>query len=88
MTSSDGLTDSAAYGIGYLTIRRLVQRFGLPRTLAFWQQIENLPYAIPNQASQAVFHASWTSVSADLAHYIRQTVHTDLAHYIRQTVQA
>ena len=75
VTSSDGLTASAAYGIGYLTIRRLVQRFGLERTLEFWEQTENLPYAIPDQASQAVFHASWTSVNADLAHYIRQTVH-------------
>ena len=76
VTSSDGSTASAAYGIGYLTILfRLVQRFGLQRTLAFWEQTENLPYAIPDQASQAVFNASWTSVNADLAHYIRQTVH-------------
>jgi hypothetical protein len=73
VTSSDGLTASAAYGIGYLTIRRLVQRFGLQRTLEFWEQTENLPYAIPDQASRAVSHASWTSVNADLAHYIRQT---------------
>jgi hypothetical protein len=65
VTSSDGLTAWAAYGIGYLTIRRLVQRFGLQRTLAFWQQTENLPHASPDQASQVVFHASWTSVNAD-----------------------
>ena len=75
VTSSDGLTASAAYGIGYLTIRRLVQRFGLQNTLAFWEQTEKLPYAMPDQASQAAFHASWKSVNADLAHYIRQTVH-------------
>ena len=48
VTSSDGLTASAAYGIGYMTIRRLVQRFGLQRTLEFWRQTEDLPYAIPD----------------------------------------
>jgi hypothetical protein len=75
VTSTHGLPASAAYGIGYLTIRRLVQRFGVQRTLEFWQQTEDLPYAVPDQPAQAVFHASWKSVNVDLAHYIRQAVH-------------
>jgi hypothetical protein len=35
ITGGSPLDDSAAYGIGYLTIRRLVQRFGLHHTLEF-----------------------------------------------------
>jgi hypothetical protein len=72
---STPLATSARYGIGYLTIRRLVARYGLARTLQFWGQTEHQPNPSPAAASLAVLHQPWTQVNADIAHYIRETVH-------------
>jgi hypothetical protein len=35
------------YGIGYLTIRHLLRRFGLGRTLELWGRAEHRPFADP-----------------------------------------
>jgi hypothetical protein len=73
--SNDSLEASAAYGIGYLTIRRLVARFGLARTLDFWGRVERDGDGLDSSA-RAALGVSWASAQADCAAYIRTTVNS------------
>jgi hypothetical protein len=74
LDSKSVLTVSAAYGIGYLAIRRLVQKYGLAVTLDFWAAAEH-GSGTPESAAQSVLHTSWAKVDADIAAYIHKTVH-------------
>ena len=69
ITSKDGLTASAAYGIGYLALRHLVEKYGLAKMLAFWGSIEQTGHT-PEVAAQATFHVSWATLNADCVAYI------------------
>jgi hypothetical protein len=73
ITSKDGLTASAAYGIGYLALRYLVQKYGLAKMLVFWGAIERDGYT-PTQAALKAFNASWTSLNADCVAYVKHAV--------------
>jgi len=73
--SSDGLEASAAYGIGYLMIRRLVARFGLDRMLDFWGRVERDGGSL-DASARAALGASWASADADCAAYVRHTVNS------------
>lgn len=74
ITSSDVLTGSAAYGIGYLTIKRLVSKYGTAKMLDFWGGVEREKQT-PDQAARSVFGVSWRTVNADCASYIRRSLH-------------
>jgi hypothetical protein len=73
MESSDTTTQWGADGIGYLTIRHLIQRFGLSKTLDFWGAFEREHQSL-DQASTAAFGQSWTSVNSDCVKYIEHLI--------------
>jgi hypothetical protein len=60
-------------GIGYLALRRLVQRFGLKHTLEFWGDIERSANPI-DASSQIEFGQPWTAVDADCVSYVHRAV--------------
>jgi hypothetical protein len=74
ISSSDGLTGSAAYGIGYLTIKYLVAKYGESAMLDFWGGVER-DGLTPKNAATIYLHGTWTKVNAACASYIRQTLH-------------
>jgi hypothetical protein len=74
ITSTDGLTASAAYGIGYLTIKRLVTKYGTAKMLDFWGDVERNGMT-PQNAATADLGASWQTVNSDCARYVHATVH-------------
>ncbi|HEY7176441.1 MAG TPA: hypothetical protein VH442_16135 [Micromonosporaceae bacterium] len=74
ISSDDVLTGSAAYGIGYLMIKRLVAKYGLAKALAFWSGVERESLPI-NTAATTYLGTSWKSVNSDCASYIRHTLH-------------
>jgi len=72
--SDDVLTGSAAYGIGYLTFKRLASKYGTTKMLDFWGGVER-DGLTADQAARKTFGVSWKSVNADCASYIRRTLH-------------
>jgi hypothetical protein len=74
IASSDGLTGSAAYGIGYLTIKYLVAKYGKSTMLDFWGGVER-DGLTPKDAATTYLHTAWTKVNAACASYIRETLH-------------
>jgi hypothetical protein len=72
VTSGKVLTASAAYGIGYLAIRRFVAVYGLTRTLDFWGAVERDNKSL-KAASTQILNTSWDKVNADAAAYVRRT---------------
>jgi hypothetical protein len=71
--SSNNTTVSAAYGIGYLAMRRLVERFGLTRTLEFWGAVERDDTDFDHAARQFL-GSPWSKVEADIRAYVKRTV--------------
>ncbi len=71
--SASPATISADTGIGYLALRRLVQRFGLKQTLQFWGDVERSDNPIDG-SSQVEFGQPWAAVDADCVKYVRHTV--------------
>jgi hypothetical protein len=74
IASNDVLTSSAAYGIGYLTIKRLVAKYGTAKMLDFWDDIER-EWMTPQMAAEEALGVSWHSVNADCASYVHHTLH-------------
>jgi hypothetical protein len=74
ISSSDGLTGSAAYGIGYLTIKYLVGKYGKAAMLAFWGGVERDGLSVADGA-KVYLGSTWTKVNAACASYIRQTLY-------------
>ena len=73
----ESTTDSirwGAEGIGFLTIRHLISRFGLAKTLDFWGAVER-DDDLPADASPTVFGLPWTSVNADCVNYVEHSVY-------------
>jgi hypothetical protein len=64
----------AAYGIGYLTMHHLVDRYGEDRTFTFFAGLERLGSDVVNDWSLSEFGASWQAVNQDCAQYIRSVV--------------
>ena len=73
--SANASLDEAAarYGVAFLSVRRIAEKYGQDKMLTFWGKVvhDNTPI---DDASQAALGASWTSVSADCASYIRKSV--------------
>ena len=74
ISSSDGLTGSAAYGIGYLTIKYLVGKYGESAMLDFWGGVERDGLTV-DLSARNTFHVAWKTVNAGCASYIRRTLH-------------
>jgi hypothetical protein len=74
ITSDDVLTGSAAYGIGYLTFKRLAAKYGTTKMLDFWGGVER-DGLTADQSARKAFGVSWKIVNADCASYIRRTLH-------------
>jgi hypothetical protein len=65
------LEDAAArYGIAFLACRRMAEKYGEAKMLAFFGHVARDGDSVET-ASAEVFGAPWTTVSDDLAHYIR-----------------
>gem|GEM_PF-4871206 len=74
ISSDDVLTGSAAYGIGYLTFKRLASRYGTAKMLSFWGGVER-DGLTADQSARKTFGVAWKTVNADCASYIRRTLH-------------
>jgi hypothetical protein len=72
--SSDvpGVT-SAAYGIGYLALKRLVDKYGQDKMLDFWGDLEQEGMSVEDSSIKA-FGVAWSKVNADCAAYVRSSV--------------
>ena len=64
---------SGRYGVAFLTVRRLAERFGEERMLLFFQKVvrEGVPAA---EASVSVFGADWDAVTKDCAAYVKKNL--------------
>jgi hypothetical protein len=74
ISSDDVLTGSAAYGIGYLTFKRLASKYGTTKMLDFWGGVER-DGLTADQSARKTFGVGWKTVNADCASYIRRTLH-------------
>lgn len=62
----------ARYGIAFLAMRRLVDKYGERKVVSFFEAIVH-DGDTPTAAAQAVLGAQWTAVEADCVSYIRRT---------------
>jgi hypothetical protein len=68
-TASDS-TRRAARGIGFYALTRMVQKYGLAKTLDFWGYVERNSETL-QEASQLAFGTPWATVNADCVAYIK-----------------
>jgi hypothetical protein len=61
---------SGAYGIGYLAVRHLVDRYGLADVLAFFKAVVHERHSL-EQASTDVFGEKWQALHDDCVSYVR-----------------
>jgi hypothetical protein len=61
---------AGAYGIGYLAIRRIAERFGRTKMLNFFGAVLQDGKTIP-EAAKSALGTSWTNVNNDCVQYIR-----------------
>ncbi|MFC0528297.1 hypothetical protein [Phytohabitans kaempferiae] len=61
---------SAAYGVGYLAIRHLVDRYGEQAMLAFFRAVVH-ERKTPEEASKEVFGEPWQALHDDCVAYVR-----------------
>lgn len=73
ISSHDPNVRAAAYGIGYLTMRHLADRYGEDRALAFYADVKRDGDGLDASARLA-FGVSWQAVNQDCARYIRSVV--------------
>ncbi len=64
---------TGSYGIAYLAVRHLVDRFGEERVLAFVKAVLH-DRRIPRQTSDEVLGVSWSTLHADCVKHIRKVV--------------
>jgi hypothetical protein len=70
-----GATDTdvrAGYGVAFLAVRRIAERFGEQRMLDFFGAVVRDGVAV-EQAAPAALGAPWDDVAADCAQYVRRT---------------
>jgi hypothetical protein len=73
IVSSNILTSSAAYGIGYLTMRYLATKYGQDKMLTFWGAYERDGLSL-DAAARQTFGTSWSSVNSSCVSYVRHAV--------------
>jgi hypothetical protein len=75
ITAKDQLAASAAYGIGYLALRHIAEKYGTAKMMTFWGDVERQGLTLSTAAKQDL-GKSWSSVNADSVAYIKQVTHT------------
>jgi hypothetical protein len=71
--ADDASVRAAAYGIGYLTMRHLADKYGEDRALAFYADTEREGRDLDG-SSRSAFGLPWQTVNQDCARYIRTVV--------------
>ena len=64
---------SGRYGVAFLTVRRLAERFGEERMLLFFQKVVREGVPAPD-ASASVFGTDWDAVTKDCAAYVKKNL--------------
>jgi hypothetical protein len=64
---------AARYGVAFLAVRRIAEKYGQDKMLTFWGQVVH-DNASLEDASLAALGDPWTAVSADCASYVRKSV--------------
>jgi hypothetical protein len=64
---------SGRYGVAFLTVRHLVERYGEERMLAFFEAVGRRDVPV-EQASADVFGVSWREVAIECAAAVRRGV--------------
>ena len=61
------------YGVSYLGVRRIAERYGEPKMLDFWGKVVHDGDSV-DEAARSALGAAWATVEADCARYIRSAV--------------
>jgi hypothetical protein len=64
---------SARYGVAFLAVRRISEKYGQDKMLTFWGMVVHDGRSL-DDASSAALGTPWSTVSADCASYIRKSV--------------
>ena len=72
-TKADLDEASARYGVAFLAVRRIAEKYGQDKMLSFWGQVVHDNKSL-DDASAAALGDPWTTVSADCASYVRKSV--------------
>ncbi|GAA1761944.1 hypothetical protein [Luedemannella helvata] len=73
-TESSSLTDAAArYGIGFLAIRHIADKYGESKMMTFFGDVMHKGYSLDRAARDAI-GMSWSSLNSECAAYIRSVV--------------
>jgi hypothetical protein len=64
---------AARYGVAFLSVRRIAEKYGQDKMLTFWGQAVHDNRSL-DDASLSALGTPWTKVSADCASYIRRSV--------------
>jgi hypothetical protein len=64
---------SGRYGVAFLSVRRLAERFGEERMLRFFDQVVRRGVA-PADAATGDFGSDWAEITGDCAEYVRQNL--------------
>ena len=70
VASAEDWQVSGSYGIGYLAVRYLVDRFGEERLLAFFKAIVHEGRSVPDAARES-FGAQWSALHDECVTYLR-----------------
>ncbi|HEY0697665.1 MAG TPA: hypothetical protein VGD43_07625, partial [Micromonospora sp.] len=62
---------AGSYGVGYLAVRHLVERFGEQRVLAFFQAVVHRGRTVDAAATE-VFDERWSSLHDECVAYLRR----------------
>jgi hypothetical protein len=65
---------AARYGIGYYAVRRMAERFGRAKMVAFFTAVVLEGNASLDAAARKAFGVSWSNVNNDCAKYVRRQV--------------
>ena len=72
--TNSSLEEAAArYGVAFLAVRRIADRYGEEKMLDFFGRVVHDDESL-DKAARAALGASWTTVRADCARFIRTSV--------------
>ncbi|HEX6870992.1 MAG TPA: hypothetical protein VF163_07840 [Micromonosporaceae bacterium] len=72
-TSASVAEASARYGVAYLAVRRIAEKYGQDKMLAFFGRVVHDGESV-EAAAPATLGVSWATVKADAARYVRNSV--------------
>jgi hypothetical protein len=72
-TKADLDEASARYGVAFLAVRRIAEKYGQDKMLMFWGQVVHDNKSLEDASASALGNR-WATVSADSASYVRKSV--------------